>query len=450
MKRDVEPLLNAMLNDPRQRDVVLVEGARQVGKSYLVSEVLAGLACDYVKLDLEKQRKTARLIDKTEDFEDFRALMKDQCGLREDGSILFIDEAQESPVLAQYVKSFKEDWPGVRVILTGSSMHRLFGKNVRIPVGRTRSLCIYPFSFPEFLRCLGHHDLYELVKTFPVPLPASRHAYLLELYDQYLHIGGYPEAVKAVAAGASPVPVIDEIMGTLQDDFSRKEDYDPLLFDETIRAVANHVGSPSKYTHIDTTKYRAKQVIAAMRAWHLILEVRPQALDPQHSNFLPKRYLHDLGVVNRHRSMAVPSISLLKTIDPALRTPLGGLLENAVLLSLLEATSAKKQVGTWRKGAKSAVEVDFVMDAPDIGLKIPIECKAALAVKRRHTESLVSYLRATHQPFGVLVSAAPLEEVYRGDGRHVINVPAYQATRSNIASLAQAQLGEENGPKLTS
>ena len=437
MKRDVEPILAAMLSDARQREVVLVEGARQVGKSYLVSEVLEGLPCGCVKIDLEKDRKTARLIDKTRDFEDFRALMKDQCGLREDGSILFIDEAQECPVLAHYVKSFKEDWPGVRVILTGSSMHRLFDSSVRIPVGRTRSLCIYPFSFSEFLRCLGHHDLSELVRTTPVPLPPSRHAYLLDLYDQYLHVGGYPEAVKAVAAGVSPIPIIDEIMGSLQDDFSRKEDYDPLLFDETIRAVANHVGSPSKYTHIDTTKYRAKQVFAALRAWHLVLDVRAQTLDPQHSDFLPKRYLHDLGVVNRYRSMAVPSISLLRTLDPALRTPLGGLLENAVLLSLLEATSAKKQVGTWRKGAKSAVEVDFVMDAPEMGLKIPVECKAALAVKRRHAQSLVSYLRATHQPFGVLVSAAPLEEVYRGDGCCVLNIPAYLATRGNITSLSQ-------------
>jgi len=442
MKRDIEPILSAMLDDPRQREVILVEGARQVGKSYLVREVLGKRACDCVSFDLEKQRKIARLIDRTEDFEDFRALMKDQCGLKENDSILFIDEAQECPILAHYVKSFKEDWPHVRVILTGSSMHRLFSRDVRIPVGRTRSLCIYPFSFSEFLRCLGHDELAELVSDPPTTLPLSRHTHLLDLYDQYLHVGGYPEAVKAVAAGDSHVPIIDEIMGTLQDDFSRKENYDPLLFDETVRAVANHVGSPSKYTHVDTTKYRAKQVIAAMRAWHLVLEVRPQALDPQHSDFLPKRYLHDLGVVNRHRSMAVPSISVLKTIDPALRTPLGGLLENAVLLSLLEASSAKKQVGTWRKGAKSAVEVDFVMDAPDLSLKIPIECKAALTVKRRHTQSLVSYLAMTHQPIGVLVSAAPLQEVYRGDGCCVVNIPAYQVTRKNILHLARTHVQE--------
>ncbi len=440
MKRDVEPVLMDMLRDQQQRDVVLVEGARQVGKSTLVKQVLSQIGVEHVAIDLEKDRRIARLIDRTTDFEDFRALMQDQCGLREHGGILFIDEAQESPVLARYIKSFKEDWSGVRVILTGSSMHRLFGPDVRIPVGRTRSLCVFPFSFPEFLRCLGEVALADLVLGAPETLPASRHTYLLERYDRYLHVGGYPEAVKALAAGDSPEPVIDEIMGTLQDDFVRKEDYDPTLFEQTIRAVANHVGNPSKYTHIDATKYYARKVIADLCAWHLVLEVHAQTLDPRHADFLPKRYLHDLGVVNRYRSMAVPSISLLQTLDAALRTPLGGLFENAVLLSLHEGASAKKRISTWRKGAASTVEVDFVMDAVELGMKIPIECKAALQVKRRHAESLVAYLRATHQQVGILVSAAPIGLLASGDGATVLNVPVYLATRHNLARYADGLL----------
>jgi predicted AAA+ superfamily ATPase len=441
MKRDIQPVLAGMLSDPGQSDVVLVEGARQVGKSTLVSQVLAEMDCPKVAIDLEKDRKIARLIDKTADFEDFRLLLRDQCGLKENGSILFIDEAQECPVLARYVKSFKEDWRGVRVVLTGSSMHRLFAKDVRIPVGRTKSLCVLPFSFPEFLRCLGEIELAEFVATTPESIPPSRHEHLLQFYDRYLHAGGYPEAVKALAAGEAAEPVIDEIVGTLQDDFARKEDYGPALFESAIRAVANHVGSPSKYTHLDTTKYAAKQVFAALGAWHLLIEVKLQAIDPQHSDFLPKRYLHDLGVVNRHRSLAVPAISLLRTLDPPLRTPLGGLFENAVLLNLLEGGSAKKKIGTWRKNAGSTVEVDFVMDAVEMGLKIPIECKATLAVKRRHAEGVVDYLRTTRQPIGVLVTASPIDVICRSEGCCVLNIPAYLASRENILRYAQKHVG---------
>jgi len=436
MKRDIEPLLSKMLANETSREVILVEGARQVGKSTMVGQVLRSTERPHVAIDLEKDRKTARLIDRTEDFEDFSALMRDHCGLQDNG-ILFLDEAQECPILARYVKSFKEDWRGVRVILTGSSMNRLFTLETRIPVGRTRSLCVFPFNFSEFLRGLGHIELADFVGSAPSWIPASRHDHLLQLYDRYLHTGGYPEAVKALAAGEDAEAVTDEIMGMLQDDFARKEDYDAALFEETGRAVAGHVGSPSKYTHVNATKYYARRVIEAMKAWHIVLEVHPHTLDPQHSDFLPKRYLHDLGVVNRNRAMAVPSVSLLRTLDPPLRTPLGGLFENSVLLSLLEGESAKKQVGTWRKGAKSAVEVDFVLDATGLEVKIPIECKATLAVKRRHVDSVADYLTATRQHFGVIVTAAPLGMVRRGEAHCILNVPAYIATKANILRYSE-------------
>lgn len=442
MKRQIEPQLLSMLQSSEQREVILVEGARQVGKSTLVRQVLDQLGQAHVAVDLEKDRRIARLISKTTNFEDFRSLMRDQLGLREDGTILFIDEAQESPVLARYIKSLKEDWSGGRVILTGSSMHRLFDSDVRIPVGRTRSLCVFPFSFQEFLRCLGDAELAELLNSAPCSIPSSRHQYLLEQYDRYLKAGGYPEAVKALRAGESPEEIIDEIMGTLQDDFVRKEDYDLTLFEQTIGAVANHVGNPSKYTHIDTSKYYAKKVLADLCAWHLVLEVHPQPLDPQHAQFLPKRYLHDVGVVNRFRTLAVPSISLLNTLEPSQRAPLGGVFENAVLLNLHEGASAKKKIGTWRKGASSAIEVDFVMDASQLGLKIPIECKAALNIRRRHAANVVEYLRETRQRFGVLVSAAPFGMVPSGDDVRVLNVPIYLATRHNLTQYAARYLDE--------
>ena len=110
------------------------------------------------------------------------------------------------------------------------------------------------------------------------------------------------------------------------------------------------------------------------------------------------------------------------------------------LLGLLEGESAKKTIGTWRKGAKSSVEVDFVLDAPALGMKIPIECKAALGVRRRHAESGIEYLTATHQSLGVVVSVAPLGLIHRGNARAVINIPVYLATKDNILRYTEAHL----------
>ena len=390
----------SILRNPDKNDVIIIEGARQVGKSYLVNSVLEELQVPYLAFDLEKESKVRRQIEKTEDFEDFKTLMVDQYQLK-DNSILFIDEAQESKKLAAYVKSMKEDWPQIKVILTGSSMNRFFSKETRIPVGRIKSLCVYSFSFTEFLKFSGNGELAEFIHSAPLQIPESRHTLLLKLYDQYLKVGGYPEAVKAYTAGDSYYEVIDEIIAGLEEDFSRKEEYQPYLFADVIRAVSGHIGSLSKYSHIDTSKYNARKIIEAMKSWHIVLEVQHFSLDPHRSAFLPKRYLHDLSVINRKRVLTAPTISILDTIDPALRTPLGGLFENALLLNLLEGGSASKSISTWKKNSKTNIEVDFILDSELHQRKIPIECKAFLNFKKKHIGNVINYLRITNQKLGL-------------------------------------------------
>lgn len=421
------------MSDKSRQEVIIIEGARQVGKSYMVNHVLQSLDIPVFAFDLEKNPKLRRQIQKTGDFEDFKALMYDQYGLV-DHSIIFFDEAQESGQLARYVKSFKEDWPQVRVILTGSSMNRFFSGETRIPVGRTRSMTVFSFSFFEFLQYVKGEELAGFLRSAPLKVPASRHEMLLNLFDRYMEVGGYPEAVIAYKNNGPYFEIIDEIMAGLEEDFQRKESQQPELFMHMVQGIANHIGSPSKLTHFDTTKYRAQKILDAMLGWHIVLEVSPYSFDPQHSGFLPKRYLHDIGVVNRKRSLAVPSVSILETLSPLLRTPLGGLFENAVLLNILKGESARYSVGTWKKAKSTDIEVDFVLDVPELGVKIPIECKAALTLKRKHYRNLVHYLELSRQDFGIVVSAAPLEKRKLENGKTILNIPVYLASKENIKS----------------
>jgi predicted AAA+ superfamily ATPase len=439
MKREIEEKLQTMLADKFYNNVIIVEGARQVGKSYLVNHVLQSQPLPYFAYDLEKEKKLRRQIDETEDFPDFQALMYDQYGLT-NGSILFFDEAQESKNLANYVKSFKEDWPEIRVILTGSSMNRFFSHDTRIPVGRTRSITVFSFSFSEFVQYIKGDDLADFLRSAPEKVPVSRHQLLLDLFDRYMKMGGYPEAVIAYKNEKSYFDIIDEVMAGLEEDFKRKEEYEPELFRNIVQGVANNIGSPSKFTHFDTTKYRARKVIEAMKGWHIVLEVEHYSFDPQRSNFLPKRYLHDIGVVNRKRSLAVPSVSILETLNQVLRIPLGGLFENAVLLNLVKGESARFSVGTWKKGGNTDIEVDFVMDIPEYNVKIPIECKAALKLKSKHYKNIIHYLRLTGQDFGVVVSAAPLETIVEADHITIMNIPVYLAGKENIKEYFKKSL----------
>ncbi len=439
MIRDIQPKLEKLLKNRNDSSVLIIEGARQVGKSYLVNNVLSEMDIPYVSFDLEKDSRVRRQIDRTRDFNDFKIMMQDSWNVKAN-SILFIDEAQESIKLASYIKAMKEDWPGVKIILTGSSMNRLFKDGTRIPVGRMKSLCVYPFNFTEFLRYTGKGELADFILDGPISVTPSRHELLLDLYDEYLKVGGYPEVVKAFTSGSPWREEIDEIISELEEDFSRKEEFQPYLFSDVLRAVSSHIGSLSKYSHIDTSKYNARKVIEAMKLWHIVLEVPHYSLETHRTGFLPKRYLHDLGVVQRKRVLAAPSISILETIDPVLRTPLGGLFENAVLLNLLEGSSAFKTISTWKKGSGSDREVDFILEAEGSDTKIPIECKAALHFKKKHGANVAEYLDLTSQSAGVVVSASPFEKITTSNGKTIFNIPVYLATRRNIEKYVSRAL----------
>lgn len=439
MKREIEAKLMQMLDPQSPNRVIVIEGARQVGKSYLVNRVLQSQTLPVLAFDLEKKKRLRNQIDQTEEFADFQNLMFDQYGLKRP-SILFFDEAQESLKLASYIRSFKEDWPDIRVILTGSSMNRFFMQTERMPVGRTQSLTVFPFNFTEFVRCVNGEELADFIYSAPEKITASRHRLLLELFDQYLQVGGYPEAVLAHKNHQSVVPLLDEILAGLEEDFRRKETFQPELFRNILQSIANHIGSLSKLTQFETTKYSATKIIAAMKGWHLILEVNQLALNPLHAKFLPKRYLHDVGIVNRLRSLAIPPISILDTIDPFLRIPLGGLFENALLINLLAGESAHFQVAAWKMGRNSDIEIDFLMDFPEYAAKIPIECKAAVSLKNKHYKNLMHYLALTKQKFAVVVSAAPFEIITNAAKQTVLNLPVYLASKENIKNYYQKNL----------
>lgn len=442
MRREIHRTLKNMIVDPDRHEVIIIEGARQVGKSWLVNDVLDDIDGASQRFDLEKNHKLRHEINRTEDFADFQTLMTDKYDVKP-RCILFFDEAQECPKLATYIKSFKEDWSEVRVVLTGSSMNRFFPKSVRIPVGRTRSLCVFGFSFSEFVRHIKGDSLADFILSAPREITPSRHRLLLELFDDYLLTGGYPEAVKAFKINHSPRKIIEEIVALLEEDFERKEEFQPGLFRNILQGTANHVGSPSKLTHFDATKYHSKQALEAMRSWHIVLEMPMHALDPNHSDFLPKRYLHDTGVLNLFRTLSAPAISMIDTIDPVLRTPLGGLFENAVLINLLSGESAFKTISGWKKKGQSSAEIDFIIEGLDARKKIPAECKAATKISKTKFKNICNYLEQTHQDFGVLISAAPYEEfLLEKPGMTILNLPVYLANKSNIQKYFRLHTGD--------
>ncbi len=436
MKRDID--IQSLLDfSTQESSVLIVEGARQVGKTYFLNNLMSQdifSGKPVIKIDLEREKNFRAKIDSTADFDEFTLLLRGQKGLT-DGAILFIDEAQESERLGEYVRYMKESWANVKTILTGSSMTKLFSKDTRIPVGRISYLVIHPFSFREFLRYLGKEHLLdsaiELVLKDKV-VPLFLHEELITLFDQFLFCGGMPSSVIAFAEKKDFTNILGDLIFSQQEDFLRKEkNIASDLYMMALKGVANHIGSSSKLTHISDNYHSAKKIVDILKNWFLLFEIEQRgSLETQ--SYLPKRYLYDIGILRQLRETAIAKLSVITTIDEKLRIPIGGLLENAVLIELLRNSPKFHNISSWKKSSKDDIEVDFIFKRKDRTL--PIEVKASVKISNRHAKNLVHYLNDQNLKDGLLVSLSGFKRFCVGE-KNITNVPAYLLSENVLEAV---------------
>lgn len=427
-KQDDE-ILKFIKRSSDHKNVLLVEGARQVGKTALTDNAIARSGKPSFCVNLEKDTLLRALIDECESFDAFTRLLRDRLGFVPDADgVLFIDEAQESLLLGGFVRFMKEDWPRATVILSGSTLRRLFRGDVRYPVGRVTTLVLGPFSFSEYLTALGRETLATDVRTPDRPFDRHQHQLLLGLFDEFLERGGLPAV--ALAGREEYRAVRAQIVADYERDFIRLFGEDLLtIVKACFRSVANFVGSPSKNASVvanasSSMNARIAEVFSRLESWHLLLISEQKGPGPEGShNYLPKRYLFDTGVLRHFREAAAPSIRLAHALSADARGPLGGIIENQVAIEL--SRSGLPLFG-WKKSS-AGVEIDFVRE--QAGERVPIECKAAVSVNLKHARGLGEYLRMYGQTTGTLVSLAPEAVMDIREGRHIRNLPVYLAER---------------------
>ena len=413
------------------KNVLLVEGARQVGKSSLVEHALQKVSTKATCLNLERDTRICSLIDECRDFSDFDQLLRDRLGFRGDaGEILFIDEAQESRRLGGFVRFMKEEWASASVVLSGSTLGRLFRGETRYPVGRISRILLGPFSFSEFLEATGEKDLAEVIRSEVVDISPQRHQRLLELYNSYLKTGGLPAVVMMEGGQRDYSEILAQILSDYERDFTRIfGENEAALVKGCLRSVANFVGGPSKNSSVwpnPSTKINARiaEVFSRLEEWHLILRSDQRGPGPEAAHaYLPKRYLFDTGLLRYLRESAVPDIHILETVDSNVRKSLGGVLENQVAIDLARQGLL---LNGWKK-TPSGGEIDFIMKVGN--RTIPIECKSALKSDRRQYQGIMEYIGQYGGNLGVVASLAPYGEDQLASGAKILSLPVYLMER---------------------
>lgn len=226
-----------------KRKPILLKGARQVGKTWLMKEF--GRSCFSNVVYINFDRKPALRSIFLEDFDVKRILrmLNIESGERimPEKTLIIFDEIQEAPEAIASLKYFCEDASEYPIVAAGSLLGVAVHKGISFPVGKIETLQVYPMSYVEFLMAMGEESLADLLldgELSSLKPFADRYAHWLKLY---YYIGGMPEAVSDYAENGDIVSVRaiqNTILELYESDFGKRVEKDELL---KVRLVWNSI-----------------------------------------------------------------------------------------------------------------------------------------------------------------------------------------------------------------
>jgi predicted AAA+ superfamily ATPase len=225
MERSVFKQLKQWKNNHRRKPLIL-NGARQVGKTWLLREFAHREYAKEAYIYCRKNEAARRIF--TQDFDTERILMSLRAlsgtDITPGDTLIILDEVQDIPEAIESLKYFYENLPEYHIAVAGSLLGISLHTNVSFPVGKVDEINLYPMSFEEFLVAKGESELEKLLSEREFGALNGLHEKLINLLRQYFFVGGMPESVKEyVETGAlNEVRHIQKsILGGYARDFSK-------------------------------------------------------------------------------------------------------------------------------------------------------------------------------------------------------------------------------------
>lgn len=198
MKRDIYQNLLAWKTQTDRKPLIL-QGARQVGKTYILKEFGSQEYQQLVYINFEKMRKISSLFNDDLQAESLiqKLTIYFDMQITPETTLIVFDEVQECPAALNSLNYFYEDAPQYHLIAAGSLLGIKLAHTQGFPVGKVTFRHLYPLSFMEFLRALNKTQWVELLANLRLsdPIEELFHQELIELLKRYFFIGGMPEAV---------------------------------------------------------------------------------------------------------------------------------------------------------------------------------------------------------------------------------------------------------------
>ena len=385
--RKIESLIEDHLKSDSKK-ILLVDGARQVGKTYIIRHVGNKLFENYIELNMVEDSLGDRLFANTKTVEDFYlqvSMLEGRKMKDKKSTLIFIDEIQAYPHLLTLLKFLSQD-DKFTYIASGSLLGVTLSQTTSIPMGSIRKVRMFPLDFEEFLYANGLNEIvitsmrkkFERLESLDEPM----HNKMMDLFRKYLLVGGLPDSVNSYIEEKN-IQSVREIQSEIHDyyaaDASKYDDerklkirrvYDLIpsnMENKKKRVVAQSIENKKGKTFNDYTD-EFEYLISAGIALNVQAISNPKfpLIESSGKNLL-KLYLNDVGIL----SGILYGNNIRAVLDDEKSINLGSVYETVVASELIAHGHKLFYYDNRSKG-----EVDYLIDDYESLSAVPIEVKS--------------------------------------------------------------------------
>lgn len=408
----------------RNRKPLILKGARQVGKTWLMKEFGKKCFKNTAYINFDSDVRMRRIFEEDYDIQRIIRMINIETGERiiPEETLIIFDEVQEAPRAISSLKYFCENAPEYAVVSAGSLLGVAIHEGVSFPVGKVESLNMYPMSFREFLTAMGEEALADIIEEKDYQALNTFSDKYINWLKLYYFVGGMPEAVNDYAECGDVTSVRDiqkQILELYENDFSKHTPNDELA---RIRMVWNSI--PLQLAK-ENKKFFFGQIRKGARAKNFELAIewlqdcglagkvyrveKPGIPLKAYTDFSAfKMYLLDVGLLGAMSDLDARSILEKNELFTEFK---GALTEQYVYQQIISET----EYTPYYFSASSHTEIDFLIQKE--GQVIPLEVKAEENVKAK---SLKAYFNKYNPPYAVRTSMMD----YRKE-EWMVNIPLY-------------------------
>lgn len=375
--------------DSKGRKPIVIRGARQVGKTWLVREFAKRHDKQLIELNFEQNPQFATFFESNNPKNTLMLLSASlNVIIDPQKTILFLDEIQAVPVLLSKLRWFAEELPELPVLTAGSLLEFVLDEHeFSMPVGRITYMHLGPLTFEEFLDAYGKKQLLNYLEQFSweQPMPLVLHEQLMTLFKEYLIVGGMPAAVYSWVSEQSLAQVNlihHDLLASYRDDFSKYAGKLSLSrLEEMLIAIPRMLGKKMVFSQVnkDVTSMTLKSALKllcqariAQKTVNTAGNGVPLAAEINEKYF--KVIFLDVGLISAMLNLRLNEIFQITDIN---YINSGGLAEQVVgqLLNTIEPYYVSPALYYWVREKKNAnAEIDYLIQH---GTKVlPIEIKS--------------------------------------------------------------------------